>query len=337
MKGRINEDFLELANSKPGYDFWTRRAKTRAKARKRQVQLRVRLGALFLVAILICAPVFAGGQTRTSVLSSDEKVVRGKVFEVESEVAIEEKPEDILPDQNVLVTAQFDDEEEIVADEELETESESETEMMAATEAQTEDQNAPLIEEETEVYYPGVPSDVPEDALSGGITVEENESETEVVESEKETEVLMQLTEVETEEPKVSDYGWDEDKAVALAQLMWGEARGCSKREQSMIAWTVLNRVDAQYSGMTDFWSILTAPDQFYYYPGESYEEYELEIARDVLQRWAAEKDGVVEYPGRTLPEGYFYYYGDGVHNYFSTNGSGGALWFDLGDPYENW
>ena len=130
-----------------------------------------------------------------------------------------------------------------------------------------------------------------------------------------------------------SQYEYDEEQAIALAKLMYAEARGCSKREQSMVAWTVLNRVDVGYDGMTDFWSILTAPSQFAYWSSCSYEEYEYEIAVDVLQRWAAEKDGV-QNSGRTLPKGYLYYYGDGVHNYFSTNGSGGELWFDLGDPY---
>lgn len=142
---------------------------------------------------------------------------------------------------------------------------------------------------------------------------------------------------IETEaEIQFSDYGYDESQAVALAQLMYAEARGCSKREQSMVAWTVLNRVDACYDGMTDFWSILTAPSQFAYWSSCPYEEYERLIAIDVLQRWAAEKDGV-EDSGRTLPHGYLYYYGDGSHNYFSTNGAGGELWFGLGDPYENW
>ena len=141
---------------------------------------------------------------------------------------------------------------------------------------------------------------------------------------------------MESKEKRISDYPYDEDQAIALAQLMWAEARGCSMREQSLVAWTVLNRVDACYDGRSDFWSILTAPCQFAYYSGNPYEEYEYRIAVDVLQRWAAEKDGV-EDSGRTLPKGYLYYYGDGVHNYFGMNGFGNELWFGLGDPYENW
>ena len=162
------------------------------------------------------------------------------------------------------------------------------------------------------------------------------ETEAPLIEEETETQETEVLIELKSVERQISDYPYDEDKAVALAQLMWAEARGCSKREQSLVAWTVLNRVDVCYSGMSDFWSILTAPYQFVYYSGSPYEEYEYRIAVDVLQRWAAEKDGV-EDSGRTLPKGYLYYYGDGVHNYFGMNGFSNELWFGLGDPYENW
>ena len=199
----------------------------------------------------------------------------------------------------------------------------AETEALAETEAvETEDlAETEVVEAETQSEtesveiedYSGAPSDVPEEAL---VRYETEESEPE-------------------EETEISDYPYDEDKAVALAQLMWAEARGCSKREQSLVAWTVLNRVDAHYSGMTDFWSILTAPYQFAYSPNNPYEQYEYEIAVDVLQRWAAEKDGV-EDSGRTLPKGYLYYYGDGVHNYFGMNGFSNELWFGLGDPYSD-
>ena len=107
-------------------------------------------------------------------------------------------------------------------------------------------------------------------------------------------------------------------------------------REQSLVMWTVLNRLDVCYDGRSDFWSILTAPYQFAYYPNSPYEEYEYRIAVDVLQRWAAEKDGVVD-SGRTLPKGYLYYWGDGAHNYFGMNGFSNELYFGLGDPYEDW
>ena len=214
----------------------------------------------------------------------------------------------------VLAETESVETEDLAETEVVEAETQSETEVVE-TEMQSETE-AVEIED-----YSGAPSDVPEEAL---VRYETEESGSEL-ESEPESE----------EETEISDYPYDEDKAVALAQLMWAEARGCSKREQSLVAWTVLNRVDAHYSGMTDFWSILTAPDQFAYSPNNPYEQYEYEIAVDVLQRWAAEKDGV-EDSGRTLPEGYLYYYGDGVHNYFGMNGFSNELWFGLGDPYSD-
>ena len=143
------------------------------------------------------------------------------------------------------------------------------------------------------------------------------------------------LVYADTENKEIEDYEYDYDQAVALAQLMWAEARGCTKREQSLVAWTVLNRVDSNFAGMSDFWSIITAPYQFAYSPNNPYEDYELEIAIDVLKRWAAEKDGV-EDSGRTLPKGYIFYYGDGVHNYFGITQGGSELWFGLGDPYSD-
>lgn len=180
--------------------------------------------------------------------------------------------------------------------------------------------------------FPGVPSDVPPDALSwpDDEALIESESETETA-VEAEPEVLMELKAID-----FSDYPYDESWAVALAQLAWAEGRGLSMREQSLVMWTVLNRLDVCYDGRSDFWSILTAPYQFAYYSNSPYEEYEYRIAVDVLQRWAAEKDGV-EDSGRTLPKGYLYYYGDGSHNYFGMNGFSNELWFGLGDPYEDW
>ena len=218
--------------------------------------------------------------------------------------------------------------------------------------------------------YGGAPSDVPDEALNKPDkedaplikgqevvdqeteTVEQTESaekqeevtqKTETVEQtepvEKQEEALQETEAMEQTEPaekQISDYPYDKNQAVALAQLMWAEARGCSMREQSLVAWTVLNRVDVCYDGKTDFWSILTASDQFAYHTSNPYEEYQYRIAVDVLQRWAAEKDGV-EDVGRTLPPGYLYYWGDGAHNYFGANGFSNELWFGLGDPYESW
>ena len=207
--------------------------------------------------------------------------------------------------ESVLVGAPL--EEDLV---EIELESETEELCKAFTEHETESE----VASETEI-----------------ISETEFESESRL-ETERETESFLESE----SEMQISDYSYDKGQAIALAQLMWAEARGCSEREQSLVAWTVLNRVDVKYDGMTDFWSILTEPDQFAYNYNNPFLQYEYDIAVDVLQRWAAEKDGVVD-SGRTLPKGYLYYYGDGKHNYFSTDGQSDELWFGLGDPYEGW
>lgn len=127
--------------------------------------------------------------------------------------------------------------------------------------------------------------------------------------------------------------------AVALAQTVYGEFRGgWSQTEQSMVIWTVLNRVDA---GMySDVYSALTAPWQFAYSPyAPTYDDYGRDItalARDVLYRWKLEHEGQSDV-GRVLPSGYCWYTGDGSHNYFRATYSGrGALWLGLESPYES-
>ena len=220
----------------------------------------------------------------------------------------------------------------------VETETETETRRKVMIEgvlgigfeAEVETESEKVVTVETEKFETeAVETEVVETEV-----VETESVETEVTETER-AEVVETESESESE-MQISDYGYDEEQAIALAQLMWAEARGCSEREQSLVAWTVLNRVDVEYDGRTDFWSVLTEPDQFAYNCNNPFLKYEYNIAVDVLQRWTAEKNGVVD-SGRTLPKGYLYYYGDGKHNYFSTDGQSDELWFGLGDPYEGW
>ena len=56
-------------------------------------------------------------------------------------------------------------------------------------------------------------------------------------------------------------------------------------------------------------------------------------LARDVLERWQAEQRGA-EGVGRTLPEDYFFFEGDGLRNHFrKTYEKTGATW-DWSLPY---
>ena len=128
-----------------------------------------------------------------------------------------------------------------------------------------------------------------------------------------------------------------EASKVALAKMVWGEARGCSTTEQAATIWCVLNRYD---SG-DRFWAdtvegITTQPCQFYGYDSSNPVDPDiLALVEDVLARWMAEKECVGSV-GRVLPREYLYFTGDGVHNYFTTEWQGGQTWdWSLESPYE--
>lgn len=123
--------------------------------------------------------------------------------------------------------------------------------------------------------------------------------------------------------------------AVAMAGVMYAEARGLDAREQSMVAWCILNRWDTQRYGST-LHDVIWARAQFAHSRktvSDSGTDL-LWLAQDVLTRWYRERHGE-ENVGRTIPQGYCFYYGNGKHNLFRTKNSG-AGWYDfgLGDPY---
>lgn len=130
----------------------------------------------------------------------------------------------------------------------------------------------------------------------------------------------------------------DEYSATIIAKTIYGEARGISSAtEQACVAWTILNRVDC-YGGTVE--SIVTTPHQFaysYYFPTVDDNGRDLlSLAKDVLGRWEAEKNGETEV-GRVLPHDYLWYAGDGYHNYFRNTYEGGQRWdYSLESPYES-
>lgn len=126
--------------------------------------------------------------------------------------------------------------------------------------------------------------------------------------------------------------------AVRMAKAMYCEARGISsKRELSMICWAILNRVDSPVFPNT-IAGVIT-PGQIAYRSGApTVNDNGIDLiwlAQDVLARYWKEKHGETNV-GRTLPQGYCFYYGNGRHNLFRTRNSGaGAYNFGLWDPYE--
>lgn len=119
---------------------------------------------------------------------------------------------------------------------------------------------------------------------------------------------------VEVAEPEYEMYFTEAD-VVAVAKMLWGEARGCALDNQQKAVWCVLNRVDDPRFPDT-IQGVLYQPSQFHGYSPDFPVTDELyAVALDVLTRWNAEKNGVtVE---RELPNTYLWFTGDGVQNHF--------------------
>lgn len=125
--------------------------------------------------------------------------------------------------------------------------------------------------------------------------------------------------------------------AVAMAGTMYAESRGLDARECSMISWCILNRYDTQRYGKT-LSSVIWAKSQFAH-STRTVSDSGIDLvwlAQDVLTRWYKEQQGETNV-GRTLPQGYCFYYGNGHHNLFRMKNSGwGSYNFGLWNPYEN-
>ena len=146
------------------------------------------------------------------------------------------------------------------------------------------------------------------------------------------------VTEPEQEETsapvaKQTNSYYSEQDAIDIAKVLWNECRGVpSVTEQACVAWTVLNRVDKYGSTVHD---VVRAPHQFAFYEGTTVDATLLELAKDVLNRWANEKNGLTDV-GRVLPKEYTYFEGYGGHNHFRDDYSGNYnLWdYSLPSPY---
>ncbi len=141
--------------------------------------------------------------------------------------------------------------------------------------------------------------------------------------------------EVPKSEPISSIPRWTEDEAVALAKMLWGEARGVeSTTQQAACVWCVLNRCDEWDMSIL---AVVTAPYQFAGYdPSHPVDDALLALCEDVLTRYFAEKDGEVNV-GRVLPPDYLFFSGDGKCNYFRNSFKDGQIWdWTLPSPYES-
>lgn len=116
----------------------------------------------------------------------------------------------------------------------------------------------------------------------------------------------------------------DGELAEWVGRAIWGEAGGVQDEAQrAAVAWCACNRADAW--GM-DIWDVLIV-GAFHglAIQGEVPDEH-IELARDVLARWALEAEGWADV-GRILPEKFLFFEGDGKINHFSTEYGGGQYW----------
>ena len=119
---------------------------------------------------------------------------------------------------------------------------------------------------------------------------------------------------VEVAEPEYEMYFTEAD-VIALAQMLYGEARGCTVDNQMKCVWCVLNRVDDPRFPDTII-GVVSAPGQFHGYSPDFPVWDELkEVARDVLTRWSMEKQGADV--ARELDKNAVFFTGDGTTNWF--------------------
>lgn len=121
---------------------------------------------------------------------------------------------------------------------------------------------------------------------------------------------------VEVAEPEYEMYFTEAD-VIALAQMLYGEARGCSLLNQQQCVWCVLNRVDdARFPD--SIIGVVSQPGQFYGYSADFPVWDNLyAVALDVMQRWSMEKQGADV--ARELDKNAVFFTGDGIQNWFRS------------------
>ncbi len=136
-----------------------------------------------------------------------------------------------------------------------------------------------------------------------------------------------------------------DEEITMLAKTIWAEAQVVSWRgdqygvsyraRQAAVAWVALNRYDKGGYGDT-LAEVLSRPAQFAYDPDTIVTDEMLDLARDVVDRWWAEKQGDPA-PGRTIPADYLFFEGDGRENHFRKEyADTGEVWdWSLPDPYQ--
>ena len=118
-----------------------------------------------------------------------------------------------------------------------------------------------------------------------------------------------------SEEPIYYIMYFTEEDVKAVAKMLWGEARGCTRDNQIKCAWVVCNRVDDErFPGTIQ--EVLEQPSQFHGYdPTYPVTDELYSVAFDVLTRWSYEKQGIPV--RRELANTYLWFTGNGRENIF--------------------
>lgn len=119
---------------------------------------------------------------------------------------------------------------------------------------------------------------------------------------------------VEVKEPEYEMYFTEAD-VIALAQMLYGEARGCTVDNQRKCVWCVLNRVDDARFPDTIIGAVSQSGQFYGYSPYFPVWDNLYAVALDVLTRWSMEKQGADV--ARELPNTYCWFTGDGSTNWF--------------------
>ena len=119
----------------------------------------------------------------------------------------------------------------------------------------------------------------------------------------------------QSEAPVYYEMYFTEDDVAAVAKMLWGEARGCTRDNQIKCAWVVVNRVDDERFPDT-IRGVLEQPSQFHGYdPTYPVTDELYSVAFDVLTRWSYEKQGIPV--RRELPSSFLWFTGNGQENIF--------------------
>ena len=117
---------------------------------------------------------------------------------------------------------------------------------------------------------------------------------------------------VESEPEVIAKYSSRD--VTLVCQTVYGEARGCSRAEQMLVAWCICNRVDTTGSSIEQ---VVLAPGQFCGYSSRNPVTDEIyNLVLEVLDSWSRGQEALVYEPYATTSN-YLYFSGDGVHNWF--------------------